>query len=183
MDPILLGAIGLGGMFLLIILHVPIGIAMGVTGVVSVGFLIGWGPALSIVGTEPSAAIGNEGLAVVALFLLMGAFATEAGVSADMYRLAYAVVGHFRGGLAMATIGGCAGFGAICGSSIATTATMAKIALPEMLERNYQQTLASGSIAAGGTLGMLVPPSVVMIIYGILTEESIIALLDRKSVV
>ena len=176
MDPILLGAIGLGAMFVLIALHVPIGIAMGVTGVVSVAFLIGWGPALSLVGTEPSAAIGNEGLAVVALFLLMGSFATEAGVSADMYRLAYALVGHFRGGLAMATIGGCAGFGAICGSSIATTATMAKIALPEMLQRNYLQTLASGSIAAGGTLGMLVPPSVVMIIYGILTEESIIAL-------
>jgi len=176
MDPILLGAIGLGAMFVLIALHVPIGIAMGVTGVASVAFLIGWEPALSLVGTEPSAAIANEGLAVVALFLLMGSFATEAGVSGDMYRLAYALVGHFRGGLAMATIGGCAGFGAICGSSIATTATMAKIALPEMLDRNYQQTLASGSIAAGGTLGMLVPPSVVMIIYGILTEESIIAL-------
>jgi len=176
MDPIALGGIGLGAMFLLIAFHVPIGIAMGVTGVVSVAFLIGLEPALTLVGTEPSAAIGNEGLAVVALFLLMGAFATEAGVSADMYRLAYALVGHFRGGLAMATIGGCAGFGAICGSSIATTATMAKIALPEMLQRNYLQTLASGSIAAGGTLGMLVPPSVVMIIYGILTEESIIAL-------
>lgn len=176
MDPILLGSIGLGAMFVLIALHVPIGIAMGVTGVTFVAFLIGWEPALTLIGTEPSSAITNEGLAVVALFLLMGAFATEAGVSADMYRLAYAMIGHFRGGLAMATIGGCAGFGAICGSSIATTATMAKVALPEMLQRNYRQTLASGSIAAGGTLGMLVPPSVVMIVYGILTEESIIAL-------
>lgn len=176
MDPILLGSIGLAAMFLLIALHVPIGVAMGVTGVVSVAFIIGWGPALSLLGTEPSAAIENEGLAVVALFLLMGAFATEAGVSADMYRLAYAMIGHFRGGLAMATIGGCAGFGAICGSSVATTATMAKIALPEMIKRDYHQTIASGSIAAGGTLGMLVPPSVVMIIYGILIEESIIAL-------
>ena len=176
MDPIVLGSIGLGAMFLLIALHVPIGVAMGLTGVVSVGFIIGWEPAFSLLGTEPSAAIENEGLAVVALFLLMGAFATEAGVSADMYRLAYALIGHFRGGLAMATIGGCAGFGAICGSSVATTATMAKIALPEMIRRDYHQTLASGSIAAGGTLGMLVPPSVVMIIYGILIEESIIAL-------
>ena len=176
MDPIILGALGLGGMFVLIALHVPIGVAMGITGVTSVAFIIGWEPALSLLGTEPSAAIENEGLAVVALFLLMGAFATEAGVSKDMYRLAYAMIGHFRGGLAMATIGGCAGFGAICGSSIATTATMAKIALPEMLDRNYKQTLASGCIAAGGTLGMLVPPSVVMIVYGILTEESIIAL-------
>ncbi|MBT3990031.1 MAG: TRAP transporter large permease [Rhodospirillaceae bacterium] len=176
MDPIILGAIGLGAMFVLIALHVPIGIAMGITGVTSVAFIIGWEPALTLIGTEPSAAIANEGLAVVALFLLMGAFATEAGVSGDMYRLAYALIGHFRGGLAMATIGGCAGFGAICGSSIATTATMAKIALPEMLQRNYLRTLASGSIAAGGTLGMLVPPSVVMIVYGILTEESVLAL-------
>ena len=176
MDPITLGALGLGAMFILIALHVPIGVAMGITGVTSVAFIIGWEPALTLLGTEPSAAIENEGLAVVALFLLMGAFATEAGVSADMYRLAYAMIGHFRGGLAMATIGGCAGFGAICGSSIATTATMAKIALPEMRDRNYKRTLASGCIAAGGTLGMLVPPSVVMIIYGILTEESIIAL-------
>ncbi len=86
MDPIVLGAIGLGAMFVLIALHVPIGIAMGVTGVVSVAFLIGWEPALTLIGTEPSAAIANEGLAVVALFLLMGAFATEAGVSGDMYR-------------------------------------------------------------------------------------------------
>ncbi len=176
MDPILIGLLGLGAMFILIILHVPIGVAMGITGVTSVAFIIGWEPALTLLGTEPSAAIENEGLAVVALFLLMGAFASEAGVSADMYRLAYAMIGHFRGGLAMATIGGCAGFGAICGSSIATTATMAKIALPEMLQRNYRQTLASGCIAAGGTLGMLIPPSVVMIIYGILTEESVIAL-------
>ena len=160
MDPLLLGALGLGAMFMLIALHVPIGVAMGITGVTSVAFIIGWEPALTLLGTEPSAAIENEGLAVVALFLLMGAFATEAGVSADMYRLAYAMIGHFRGGLAMATIGGCAGFGAICGSSIATTATMAKIALPEMLQRNYLKTLASGSIAAGGTLGMLMPPSV-----------------------
>ena len=127
MDPIFIGALGLGAKFVLIALHVPIGVAMGITGVASVGFMIGWEPALTLLGTEPSAKIEDEGLAVVALFLLMGAFATEAGVSADMYRLAYAMVGHFRGGLAMSTIGGCAGFGAICGSSIATTATMAKI--------------------------------------------------------
>ncbi len=176
MDPIALGALGLAAMFLLIALHVPIGVAMGVTGVVASSFMIGFEPALTLLGTEPSAAIENEGLAVVALFLLMGTLATEAGVSGDMYRLAYAMLGHFRGGLAMATIGGCAGFGAICGSSVATTATMAKIALPEMVDRGYAKTLSSGSIAAGGTLGMLVPPSVVMIIYGILIEESIIAL-------
>ena len=162
-------------MFLLIALHVPIGVAMGLTGVVSVGFIIGWEPAFSLLGTEPSAAIENEGLAVVALFLLMGAFATEAGVSADMYRLAYALIGHFGADLPWRQLEDVR-FSAICGSSVATTATMAKIALPEMIRRDYHQTLASGSIAAGGTLGMLVPPSVVMIIYGILIEESIIAL-------
>tara|TARA_R110002110_G_scaffold13696_9_gene65548 strand:+ start:1904 stop:3211 length:1308 start_codon:yes stop_codon:yes gene_type:complete len=176
MDPILTGLIGLGAMFLMIILHIPIGIAMGLTGLVGVATIIGWGPAVSLLGTEPSSAIANEGLAVLALFLLMGAFAGAGGLSADIYRMAYSLVGHWRGGLCMATVGGCAGFGAVCGSSVATTATMARIALPEMLNRGYRPTLASGVIAAGGTLGMLIPPSVVMILYGILTEQFVIAL-------
>jgi C4-dicarboxylate transporter DctM subunit len=176
MDPILIGSIGLAGMFLMIALHVPIGIAMGLTGFFGVGFLIGFEPAASLLGTEPSAAIANEGLAVLALFLLMGSFAGAAGLSADLYRLAYAFIGHRPGGLAMATIGGCAGFGAVCGSSVATAATFSRMALPEMLSRGYQPTLASGCIAAGGTLGMIIPPSVVMILYAILTEEDIITL-------
>ena len=176
MDPLTTGLLGIGAMFVAILLHVPIGIAMGLTGFVCVGLMIGWGPAVSLLGTEPSAAIANEGLAVLAMFLLMGSFAGAGGLSSEIYRLAYAFLGHRRGGLAMATIGGCAGFGAVCGSSVATTATMARIALPEMLERGYKPTLASGSIAAGGTLGMLIPPSVVMILYGVLTEEFVIAL-------
>ena len=176
MDPVLTGLIGLGAMFALIALQVPVGIAMGTVGVVGCAFMIGWGPALSLVGTEPSSAISSTGLAVIAMFLLMGSLAHTGGLSGELYRLAYAFVGHRRGGLAMATIGACAGFGAVCGSSVATAATMANVALPEMISRKYSKELAAGTIAAGGTLGMIIPPSVLMILYGILTENSIIAL-------
>ena len=179
MDPISTGLLGLAAMFLLIALHVPIGIAMGTVGVVGCAMIIGWGPALSLAGTEPSEAISSEGLAVIAMFLLMGTFAHAGGLSGELYRLAYAFVGHRRGGLAMATIAACAGFGAVCGSSVATAATMANVALPEMIARRYSKELAAGTIASGGTLGMIIPPSVLMILYGILTENSIIALVSR----
>ncbi len=176
MDPVSTGLLGLAAMFLLIALQVPVGIAMGIVGVVGCALIIGWGPALSLVGTEPSSAISSTGLAVIAMFLLMGSLAHAGGLSGELYHLAYAFVGHRRGGLAMATIGACAGFGAICGSSVATAATMANVALPEMISRKYSKELAAGTIAAGGTLGMIIPPSVLMILYGILTENSIIAL-------
>ncbi len=176
MDPILLASLGLIGMFVLILLHVPIGIAMAVAGFVGFGFLSGFGPAASLFATEPVGVISNLDLAVIPLFLLMGSFAGVSGLSADIYRLAYALVGHRRGGLALATIGGCAGFGAVCGSSLATAATMGRVALPEMLNRGYSPTLASGSIAAGGTLGMLIPPSVIMVIYAFLAEQFVITL-------
>jgi C4-dicarboxylate transporter DctM subunit len=176
MDPVLTGLIGLAAIFVLIALQVPIGIAMGTVGVVGCALMIGWGPALSLVGTEPSSAISSTGLAVIAMFLLMGSLAHTGGLSGELYRLAYAFVGHRRGGLAMATIAACAGFGAVCGSSVATAATMANVALPEMISRKYSKALAAGTIAAGGTLGMIIPPSVLMILYGILTENSIIAL-------
>jgi tripartite ATP-independent transporter DctM subunit len=164
------------GMLLLIMFQVPIGAAMAIAGVFGVAAIAGWAPALSLLATEPASAIGSLDLAVIPLFLLMGSFAGAAGLSADLFRLAYALVGHFRGGLAMATIGGCAGFGAICGSSVATAATMGRIALPEMLARNYSPKLATGAIAAGGTLGILIPPSVIMILYGFLTEQFIATL-------
>jgi tripartite ATP-independent transporter DctM subunit len=163
-------------MFVLILLHIPIGIAMAVAGFVGFGFLGGFGPAATLIATEPIGVISNLDLAVIPLFLLMGSFAGVSGLSADIYRLAYALVGHRRGGLALATIGGCAGFGAVCGSSLATAATMGRVALPEMLKRGYSQTLASGSIAAGGTLGMLIPPSVIMVIYAFLAEQFVITL-------
>ncbi|MGP1397186.1 MAG: TRAP transporter large permease [Inquilinaceae bacterium] len=176
LDPLVTGLLGLGAMFVLIFLHVPIGIAMGVVGLIGCAMIIGWGPALSLASTEPSSAMSSEGFAVIALFLLMGNFANAGGLSGELYKLAQALLGRFRGGLAFATIGACAGFGAVCGSSVATTATMARIALPEMLRRGYAKHLAAGSIASGGTLGMIIPPSVVMILYAVLTENSIIAL-------
>ena len=175
-DPLTTGLSGLAAMFLLIILQVPVGIAMGVIGVVGTGLIIGFEPALTLLATEPSAAMAAEGLAIIALFLLMGNLAHAGGLSDELYRLAYAFLGHRRGGLIFATIGACAGFGAICGSSVATTATMALIALPQMIERGYARSLAAGAIASGGTLGMIIPPSVVMILYAILTENSIITL-------
>ena len=175
-DPLTTGLLGLAAMFLLIFLQVPVGIGMGVIGVVGTGLIIGFEPALTLLATEPSSAMAAEGLAVIALFLLMGNLAHSGGLSDELYRLAYAFLGHRRGGLIFATIGACAGFGAICGSSVATTATMARIALPQMIERGYARSLAAGAIASGGTLGMIVPPSVVMILYAILTENSIITL-------
>lgn len=175
-DPYTTGFIGLAAMFVLIVFQVPVGIAMGVVGVVGTGMIIGFDPALTLLATEPSGAMAAEGLAVIALFLLMGNLAHVGGLSSELYRLAHVYLGHKRGGLIFATVGACAGFGAICGSSVATAATMARIALPEMLSRGYAKPLAAGSIAAGGTLGMIIPPSVVMILYAILTENSIIAL-------
>ena len=175
-DPLLVASIGIVGMLVLIALHIPIGVAMAIAGFVGVGILLDWGPAITLFGTETSAHLASTELAVIPLFLLMGSFAGAAGLSSDIYRLAYVFVGHRSGGLALATIGGCAGFGAVCGSSVATAATMTKIALPEMLERRYHPSLAAGSIASGGTLGMLIPPSVIMVLYGVLTEQFVIAL-------
>jgi tripartite ATP-independent transporter DctM subunit len=167
---------GLLVMFVLIAMHVPIGVAMALTGVVGVGLLIGFAPGSSLFAIEAAGAIANPDLAVLALFLLMGAFAQSAGLSGDVYRLASAFLGHRRGGLATATVVGCAGFGAVCGSSLATVATMSRVAIPEMRGRGYSPELAAGAVASGGTLGILIPPSVLMVLYGILTEQFIIAL-------
>jgi len=176
-DPLLVAAIGIIGMLVLIALHIPIGVAMGMAGFVGVAVLLDdWRAAATLFGTETPSHLASSDLAVIPLFLLMGSFAGAAGLSRDIYRLAFAFVGHRPGGLALATIGGCAGFGAVCGSSVATAATMTRIALPEMLERGYHPSLAAGSIASGGTLGMLIPPSVIMVLYGVLTEQFVIAL-------
>jgi tripartite ATP-independent transporter DctM subunit len=176
MDPLLIGAIGLGAMFVLILVQVPIGFAMIATGIVGFGLIAGFGPALSILATEPASNIASTDLAVVPLFLLMGSFASAGGLSADIYNVAYALLGHRRGGLAYATVGGCGLFGAICGSSPATAATFGRVALPEMLKRGYSPSFAAGTIAAGGTLGSIVPPSVIMIIYAVVAEQFILAL-------
>lgn len=167
---------GMAGLFAMILLHVPIGVAMAVTGVVGVGLIIGFGPALSLLAVEPASTLVSGDLATIPLFLLMGTLAAASGVASDIYRVASAFTGHRAGGLAMATVAGSAGFGAICGSSLATTATMAKVALPEMEGRGYARSLSAGSIAAGGSLGILIPPSIVMVIYAVLTEQFVLDL-------
>jgi tripartite ATP-independent transporter DctM subunit len=163
-------------MFGLIALHVPIGIAMGLTGIATYATLVGWGPAMSLAAIEASQTFGSLDFAIIPLFLVMGSFAAAAGLSGDLYRIANALVGHLRGGLSMATIGSCALFGAVCGSSIATVATMTRIALPEMRQRGYRTGLAAGSIAAGGTLGILIPPSIIMVLYAVLAEQFVLTL-------
>jgi len=176
MDPILIVLLGIGAMFVLIALHVPVGISMMVIGVGGYAILVGVRPALSTLVSETAGNIENPGLAVIPLFLLMGSFATAGGLSAEIYRLANAFLGHRKGGLAFATMGGCGIFGAVCGSSTATAATFGRVALPEMLKRGYAPHFAAGTIAAGGTLGALVPPSVIMIIYAVVTRENILDL-------
>ena len=155
------------------LLLVPLCAALALSGVLGAALLAGLDPALSVLGTEAASFLTNENLAVLPLFLIMGSFASASGLSSDIYRLAQALFGHLRGGLALATIGGCAGFGALTGSSLATAATIGQVALPEMRERGYSPGLAAGCVAAGGTLGQLVPPSTAIILYAILTEESI----------
>ncbi len=167
--------IGFAAMFLLMGLRVPIAYAMGAVGFAGVGLLRSWPAAVSTTATE-FVDIAAYTLSVVPLFVLMGNFVTRAGMSRELYRAAYAFIGHWRGGLAMSTLAACAGFGAICGSSLATAATMARVSMPEMRRFRYHDSFAAGSIAAGGTLGILIPPSVIMVIYGIMTGTSIGAL-------
>ena len=176
MDPILLAILGICGMFILISLHVPIGIAMGIAGLAGVWAMLGPGPAASLFTTAPTQVLTTRELGAIPMFLLMGSFSAAAGLSGDLYRLFNVLVGHYRGGLAMATIAGCGGFGAVCGSSVATASTFMNIALPEMLQRKYRPSLACGCIAAGGTLGILIPPSNLMLLYGVLTEQFVVAL-------
>jgi len=168
--------LGLGAIFAMIALHVPVGIAMGVAGVIGFALLGGLSPALAMMATEASSTFASLDLATIPLFVLMGSFAGAAGLSEDLYRLAYALVGHRRGGLAMATVGGCAGFGAVCGSSVATAATFGRASLPSMIGRDYAPGFAAGTVAAGGTLGILIPPSSIMVIYAVLSQQLIITL-------
>jgi len=163
--PVLLG---------LIFLRMPIGLAMLIVGVVG-NYLItkSWNPSLSIFKSLTYSTFSSYSLSVVPLFLLMGQFASLGGISKQLFDAAASWLGHRRGGVAMAAIGACAGFGAICGSSLATAATMGKIALPELRKHGYSGALATGTLAAGGTLGILIPPSVILVIFAILTELNI----------
>ncbi len=165
--------LGFAAIFLLTFIRMPLAVAMGAVGVVGLGLMRGWTPAFASTAT----AIYETGfaytLSVIPLFILMGNFVSRAGLSQELFRLANSFVGHRKGGLAQATILACAGFGAICGSSIATAATMGKVAYPPMKLAGYKDYLSTGAIAAGGTLGIIIPPSTIMVIYGIVTETNI----------
>ena len=167
--------IGFVAMFALMALRVPIALAMGAVGFAGIGLMRSWPAAIASTANEFTD-VAAYTLSVVPLFILMGNFVTRAGMSRELYHLAYTFFGHRRGGLAMSTIAACGGFSAICGSSIATAATMARVSMPEMRRFGYAEHFAAGTIAAGGTLGILIPPSVIMVIYGIMTETSIGAL-------
>ena len=158
----------------LLALRVPIGVAMFTMGSLGYLYLSGsWAPLLSAWKNVGYARLSNYDLIVIPMFLLMGQFATHGGLSAALFRFVAAFMGHWRGGIAMASIGACAGFGAICGSSLATAATMGQVALPELKRFRYSGALSTGALAAGGTLGIMIPPSVPLVIYAILTQESI----------
>ncbi|MBM3510850.1 MAG: TRAP transporter large permease [Alphaproteobacteria bacterium] len=169
----LLVALGFIAVFILLFLGIPIAFGMGIVGVVGFAILVGLDPALSMVAQLTFANVYDYSYAVLPLFLLMGNFIARSGMSQHLYDASYAYLGHRRGGLAMATIAACAGFAAVCGSSVATAATMANVAMPSMRRYGYADSLATGTIAAGGTLGILIPPSVIMVIYGLMTETDI----------
>lgn len=161
-------------MLLLIFLRMPIGLSMLLVGVVG-NFLItkSWNPSLSLFKSLTHSTFSSYPLSVVPLFLLMGQFASLGGISQQLFQAAASWLGHRKGGIAMAAIGACAGFGAICGSSLATAATMGQIALPELRKHGYSGSFATGTLAAGGTLGILIPPSIILVIYAIQTEQNI----------
>ena len=165
--------IGFAILFLIAFLGFPLGFTMLAVGGIGFGILRGAEPALEMIVQQIMDVVLNTNFAVLPMFLLMGAFVFRAGLSDDLYEAADAWLGHHRGGLAMATIAACGGFAAVSGSSLATVATMAKVAIPSMRKYNYADSLAAGTVAAGGTLGILIPPSAALIIYGILTEEGI----------
>ena len=173
MTPTIVGVLAIAGLFLLIFLRVPIGVALAIAGVSGYYVLSGLGPTLALLGSIPFEIAYNYDLSIIALFVLMGNYAMVSGMSRDLYDLARSLVGHWPGGLASATVIGCAGFAAVSGSSLASAVTMGRVALPEMERYNYSPRLATGCVAAGGTLGILIPPSTGFIIYALLTEESI----------
>lgn len=168
-----IGFIGLFALFALLFLRVPVAMAMLTVGFVGTTAINGYTAALSALGTETFEISVTLTLTVIPLFVLMGNLAGVSGMSRDLFNAAYCWVGHWRGGLASATIAGCAGFAALSGSSIASAITMGRVALPEMKRFKYDDSLATGAVAAGGTLGILIPPSTGLIIYAILTEQSI----------
>jgi len=173
MSPTTVGLIGLGLLIIVLFSRMPVGFVMAVVGFTGFTYLVSFDAGIRLLAQDFFATFSSYNLSVVPLFIFMGQIAFHAGINRRLYDATYKFLGHFPGGLAMATIGACAGFSAICGSTNATAATMATIALPEMRRHNYSPELATGVVAAGGSLGILIPPSVIFIIYGIMTEQSI----------
>jgi C4-dicarboxylate transporter DctM subunit len=169
----LVAVIGFIVLFILMLLRVPVGMAMGLVGVTGYSYIVGAGPALKLVGQVSMRTVTDYTFGVIPMFMLMGAFVSISGVSRELFRAANACIGHLRGGLGIATIVSCGGFAAICGSSVATAATFSTVAYPEMRRYGYPQSFSTGVIAAGGTLGAMLPPSTVLAVYAILTQQDI----------
>jgi C4-dicarboxylate transporter DctM subunit len=173
LTPTEIGYIGLGVMVLLLFLGVPVGFTMTIVGFAGFAIITGFDAALGLLRSVPYSSVADYGMSVLPLFVLMGAFCYTAGLSKDLYTAANAWLGKLPGGLAIATVGACAAFAAVSGSSVATAVTMGSVALPEMKRYKYDSALATGCVAAGGTIGILIPPSVALALYGIMTETSI----------
>jgi tripartite ATP-independent transporter DctM subunit len=173
MSPFAIGLIFIGILLILLFLRMPVGLAMALIGFVGFAYVTSIGGACGQLRIVPISITANYDLCVIPLFMLMGSFAYHSGLSHDLYYGAHKCVGDLPGGLAIATILGCCGFAAVCGSTLATAATMGMVALPEMKKYHYDPALATGTVSSGGSLGILIPPSSIFIIYGILTEQSI----------
>jgi tripartite ATP-independent transporter DctM subunit len=173
MSGIEIAVLGFVVMLLLIAIRMPVGLAMLLVGCAGYAYFSGFRAFLSYMNSTPYHLFSNYTLSVIPLFILMGAIAERSGLSTKLFRAAASLIGHFRGGMAMALIGACTAFGAICGSSVATTATFARATLPEFERYNYSKSFATGTIAVGGTLGILIPPSIILVVYAITTEQNI----------
>ncbi|MBB3179216.1 TRAP transporter large permease [Variovorax sp. Sphag1AA] len=165
--------LGFFALFALMLLRVPVGMAMGLVGVTGYASIVGIGPALKLVGQTSMRTVTDYTFGVIPMFMLMGALVSVSGVSRELFKAANSLIGHLRGGLGVATVLACGGFAAICGSSVATAATFSAVAYPEMRRFNYPQSFSTGVIAAGGTLGAILPPSTVLAVYAILTQQDI----------
>ena len=173
LSPDAVALIGFVALFALMLLRVPVGMAMGLVGVCGYSYIVGSGPALKLIGQTSMRTVTDYTFGVIPMFMLMGAFVSVSGVSRELFRAANAFIGHLRGGLGVATVVACGGFAAICGSSVATAATFSSVAYPEMRRFGYPQSFSTGVIAAGGTLGAMLPPSTVLAVYAILTQQDI----------
>lgn len=171
-----IGLVGMATLVAMILARIPVGVALGLVGFVGYAAIDGFAKARLVFGAVPLELASAYALSVLPLFTLMGALATVAGLSGDLFRASNAVFAGMRGSLAMAAVGASAAFGAVCGSSLATAATMSRISIPQMLKAGYSPALAAGVVAAGGTLGILIPPSLILMIYGIIAQQSVVKL-------